>query len=207
MKVKLYNIDKKEVGDIALDKSVFSEPKNDAVLKQVLNWQLAKRRAGTQNVKSRSEVVGTTKKPFRQKGTGNARQGSLKGPHQRGGGVANAFSPRDYGYTLNKKIRVKGLKVALSAKLEEGTLFIVDTAEVKTHKTSDLKKRLDKAGLNNSLFVRGSSDNDNFSKAVSNIKGSNAINQIGVNVYDIIRHENVVITKHALEELQKRLVK
>jgi len=205
MKVKVHNLDKKEVGDVELNDSIFAQPRNDAVIKQVVNWQLAKKRAGTQKVKSRSEVAGTTKKPFNQKGTGNARQGSLKGPHQRSGGVANAFSPRDYGYTLNKKIRVKGLKSILSVKQSEGNLFIIDTAEVKSPKTKDINGKIEKAGFTKALFVRGSSDNDNFAKAVSNIALVDIIDQCGLNVYDILTHEKVIITKHALEELQKRL--
>src|SRR5262245_45540282 len=112
MKLDIITLDNKASGSVELNKEIFGVELRNDILHQVVNWQLAKRRAGTQKVKTRSEVHGTTKKPFAQKGTGNARQGSLKGPHQRGGGVAHAMAPRSYEYPLNKKVRALGLKTA-----------------------------------------------------------------------------------------------
>lgn len=205
MKVAVVTLENKESGSIDLNKDIFGLPVRVDILHQVVNWQLAKRRAGTQKVKTRSEVHGTTKKPFAQKGTGNARQGSLKGPHQRGGGVAHAMEPRSYAYNLNKKVRIRGLKTALSLKASEGSIKIIDTAVIDSPKSKDLKIKFEKLGLKSALIVRGSSDEDNFSKAARSLKHIDIIPQFGLNVYDILRHENLVITKHALEDLQKRL--
>ncbi len=121
-----------------LNKDIFGVELRNDILHKVVTWQLAKRRAGTQKVKTRSEVHGTTKKPFAQKGTGNARQGSLKGPHQRGGGVAHAMAPRSYEYKWNKKIKALGLKTALSLKLAEKNLTVLDTAVIDSPKAKDL---------------------------------------------------------------------
>lgn len=205
MKLEVVTLDNKKSGDAELKPSIFKVEVKEHLIHQLVKWQLAKRRAGTQKVKSRSEVTGTTKKPFRQKGTGNARQGSLKGPHQRGGGVANAFSPRSYEFKINKKVRVGALKSALSAKAAEGKIKIIDSAVVDSPKTSDLKNKLEKAGINSALVVRGDSAKDNFYLASRSIEGVNQIPQYGLNVYDILSHDELVFTKHALDDLQKRL--
>ncbi len=207
MKVNVLNLENKEVGSVELNKDIFGQELRNDILHQVVNWQLAKRRAGTQKTKTRSEVHGTTKKPFAQKGTGNARQGSLKGPHQRGGGVAHAHRPRSYAFNLNKKVRVKGLSIALSLKLSEGNFKVIDTAVVDSPKIKDIQKKFEKLGIKSALIVRGDAAVDNFSKAVGGVKHVDIIPQAGLNVYDILRHESLVITKHALEDLQKRLAK
>lgn len=206
MKAEIINLDNKVVGETQLDKEVFGLPVRKDILNNLVNWQLAKRRAGTQKLKTRSEVSGTTKKPFRQKGTGNARQGSLKAPHMVGGGVAHAMQPRSYEYKLNKKYRIKGLKTALSLKASEGALTIVDTTVFDGEvKTKDLVKKFSALGLSTALIVRGDNRKDSFVKATSNIKGVDTISQEGLNVYDILNHEKLIITNHALEELHKRL--
>jgi len=171
----------------------------------MVNYQLAKRRSGNQSTKTRSEVHGTTKKPFNQKGTGNPRQGSLKGPHQRGGGHAHALDSRDYTFKLNKKFKSKALKTALSLKANESNVVVLDTVVTKSSKTKDLKVKLDKLGLSSALIVRGSNDKDDFFLASRGIKHVDVIPQVGLNVYDILQHEKLVFTKHALEDLQKRL--
>jgi len=205
MKVNVISLDNKESGSVELNKEIFGQEIRQDILHAVINWQRAKRRAGTQKTKTRSEVHGTTKKPFAQKGTGNARQGSLKGPHQRGGGVAHAHRPRSHEYNLNKKFRVKGLMIALSLKASEGNFKVIDTAVIDSPKVKDLNKKFEKLGITSALFVRGSADVDNFSLATKGIKYVNIIPQGGLNVYDILRHKDLVITKHALEDLQKRL--
>ncbi len=205
MKVEVVTLENKKSGDVTLSTDLFGLPLRNDILHAMVNYQLAKRRAGTQSVKTRSEVHGTTKKPFRQKGTGNARQGSLKGPHQRGGGVANAFKPRDYEYKLNKKFKIKALKTALSLKASEGNVAVVDTLVMKEAKTKVLTLKLRDLGFENALIVRGSNDKDEFFKASRGVKLVDVIAQIGLNVYDILQHEKLVFTKHALEDLEKRL--
>ena len=206
MKAEIINLDNKVVGEATLNKEIFGLPVRKDILHAMVNWQLAKRRAGNQKVKSRSEVKGTTKKPFRQKGTGNARQGSLKGPHQVGGGVAHAMQPRSFEYKLNKKFRIKGLKTALSLKVSLGDFKIVDTTVFDSEvKTKDLVKKFSAIGLQTALIVRGDNRKDSFMQATGNIKGVNILPQDGLNVYDILRHKTLVITNHALEELNKRL--
>ena len=207
MKMNVVTLENKEVGSVELNKDIFGQELRNDILHQVVNWQRAKKRAGTQKTKTRSEVHGTTKKPFGQKGTGNARQGSLKGPHQRGGGVAHAHRPRSYEYNLNKKVRIKGLMIALSLKAAEGNFKVIDTAVIDSPKVKDLTKKFEKLGITSALIVRGSADVDNFSKAAKSIKHIDIIPQNGLNVYDILRHKDLVITKHALEDLQKRLSK
>ena len=205
MKFEVTDLKNKKIEDIELSEDVFSAEVKQDLLHKVVNWQLAKRRTGAQSVLSRSEVKGTTKKPFRQKGTGNARQGSLKGPHQRGGGVAHAFKPRDYGYKLNKKLRKAALKSAISLKVQEGKLKIVDTLVSDDPKTSSLKKTISEAGISSALFVRGDNQKDGFYKASRNLHKIDQIPEYGLNVYDILNHDNLVFTKHAAQQLEKRL--
>lgn len=206
MKAEIINFENKSVGQVELNDAIFAQDVRKDILHAVVNWQLAKRRAGTQSTLTRTEVHGTTKKPFKQKGTGHARQGSLKGPHQRHGGVAHAPKPRSYEYKLNKKFVAKGLISALSLKASEGNLSIIDTVTVDAAKTKDVISKLNKIQANDALIVRGSNDKDNFYKAVQAVIGVDVIPQFGLNVYDILNHKKLVITKHALEDLQKRLV-
>ncbi|HCR86192.1 MAG TPA: 50S ribosomal protein L4 [Alphaproteobacteria bacterium] len=206
MKAQLINLENKVVGEVDLLDDIFAQPIRKDILHEMVNWQLAKRRQGTQSTKTRSEVTGSTKKPWKQKGTGNARQGSMKGPHMVGGGVAHAPAPRSYEYKLNKKFRIKGLKTALSLKASEGNLKIVDTTVIDGQvKTKDIASKLKKLGVNKALIVRGDSRQDGFVLAVSNIKFVDVIPQNGLNVYDILRHDTLVVTNHALNELQNRL--
>jgi large subunit ribosomal protein L4 len=205
MKHAVVTLENKKLEEIELREDIFGLPVRTDILHKVVTWQLAKRRAGTHKVQVVSEVSGTTKKPFKQKGTGNARQGSLKGPHMVGGGVAHGPVNRDHGYKLNKKVVSLGLKTALSLKLSEGSLKIVDTTVVKSPKTSELKEVFEKAGITNALVVRGSAEQDNFALASRGIKNIDVLPQFGLNVYDILRHKDILITKHALADLQNRL--
>jgi large subunit ribosomal protein L4 len=205
MKHAVVTLENKKLEEIELREDLFGLPLRTDILHRVVTWQLAKRRSGTHKVQVVSEVSGTTKKPFKQKGTGNARQGSLKGPHMVGGGVAHGPVNRDHGYKLNKKVVALGLKTALSLKLAEGSLKIVDTTVVGSAKTSELKATLEKAGIANALIVRGSADQDNFALASRGIKDIDVLPQFGLNVYDILRRKELVITKHALTDLQNRL--
>jgi len=205
MKTKLYTIDSKESGEVELNDSVFAiDPRKD-ILHRVVHWQLAKRRAGTHSTLERGEVSGTTKKPFKQKGTGNARQGSLKGPHQHGGGVAFGPKPRSYGYSLPKKIRALGLKMALSAKAAENNLVIVKDTKLKTAKTKDFVKTTEKFGWKTVLFIDGDKVEDNLLLASGNLVKWDAIPAMGANVYDILNHDTLVLTESAVKKLEERL--
>lgn len=205
MKAKIVNLDNKASGELELDKAVFGLPVRADILQRVVEWQRAKARAGTHKTKGISDISGTTKKPFRQKGTGNARQGSLRSPQYRGG--ATIFGPvvRSYEYSLNKKVRKLGLKTALSAKQADGKLFILADAQLKEAKTQDLVAKFAALGFTAPLIIDGEAVNENFAKAARNIKGVDVLPQIGANVYDILRHAELVLTQDAVKLLEARL--
>lgn len=205
MKAKIVNLENKASGDIELDKAVFGLPVRADILQRVVEWQRSKRRAGTHKTKGISEISGTTKKPFRQKGTGNARQGSLRSPQYRGG--ATIFGPvvRSHEYSLPKKVRKLGLKTALSAKQADGKLFILANADVKDIKTKDMVEKFAALGFTSPLFISGEAVNENFAKAVRNLKGVDVLPQMGANVYDILRHAELVLTEDAVKLLEARL--
>ena len=207
MKVDIITLDNKVQGSIELSKDIFEITPRGDILSRVVNWQLAKRRAGTHSTKVISEVSGTTKKPFAQKGTGRARQGSLRSPQMRGG--ATIFGPvvRDHAYSLLKKVRALGLKMALSSKLADKKLVIIDTEKLSTPKTKDLKTKLDSFGWKKVLFITGDKVDENFALACKNLIKVDALPSCGANVYDILNHETLVITNEGVESLTKRFVK
>src|SRR5579863_7926709 len=155
MKITIKNLDNAEVGDIDLAEDVFGVPVRRDILARMVNWQLAKRRAGTHKTKGISDIQGTTKKPYKQKGTGRARQGSLRSPQFRGG--ARIFGPvvRSHAFGLQKKVRRLGLKTALSAKHSEGKLVVIDTAHIAEAKTKLLRQRLEALGWDSVLIIDG----------------------------------------------------
>lgn len=205
MKADVKNLENKVVGQITLNESIFNVDVRGDILSRVIHWQLAKRRAGTHMTKNVSMVQGTTKKPFKQKGTGNARQGSLRSAQMRGGGDAFGRQNRDYGYSLPKKIRALGLKIALSEKAKSDKLIIVDTLDCKSQKTKDLLQILEKLGITCGLFIDGEQSTSMFKNACANLHQINFMPSMGANVYDIIRHEYLVLSKNALETLEGRL--
>ena len=208
MEVKLLNLDNKEVGKVHLDPSVYSHEIRQDILHRVVEWQRAKRRAGTHKTKGISEISGTTKKPFKQKGTGNARQGSLRSPQMRGGAVIFGPVVRDHAYDLQKKVRSLGLKMALSLKVAEQKFLALDGLDVKSHKTKDLSVRLKNLGLSSVLIVGLDELKDkNFAMAYRNIKNIHAVPVEAINVYDILRSEHLVLTKDAIEAVTQRLSK
>jgi len=170
-----------------------------------VNWQLAKRRAGTHKTKGISEVQGTTRKPFKQKGGGRARQGSLRSPQMRGGSVTFGPVPRDHGFKLPKKVRKLALRSALSGKQAEGKLVVLDSTIVKSGRTKDLVKLLGKLGWTKPLIIDGPEVNADFARAAANIRDLDVLPQQGVNVYDILRCDTLVLTKAAVEHLEARL--
>ncbi|MCX8515524.1 MAG: 50S ribosomal protein L4 [Alphaproteobacteria bacterium] len=205
MKIAVIDMNKKEVGSLELADDIFGLKPRIDILEQMVNWQLARRRAGTHKVKNRAEINRTSKKMYGQKGTGQARHGSARVPQFRGGG--RAFGPvvRSHGYKLNKKFRTLALKHALSAKVGGGTLMVIDSFEVKTNKTSQLVSQLKKLGIENGLIIGGATLPATLQQAAGNIKNIDVLPLQGVNVYDIMRRHNLVMTREAIEGLAQRL--
>ncbi|TNE63354.1 MAG: 50S ribosomal protein L4 [Alphaproteobacteria bacterium] len=205
MKTNVLNLDAKQVGDIDLDEAIFGVAARADILHRVVNWQLAKRRAGTHAVKFRADIARTGKKLGKQKGGGGARHGSRRSNIFVGGGRAFGPIPRDHGFDLPKKVRALGLKTALSAKQADGKLIVVDAAELKDGKTKELVEKLGKLGLANALFIDGAEVNANFKRAVQNIPNVDVLPTQGANVYDILRRDTLVLTKAAVAQLGERL--
>jgi large subunit ribosomal protein L4 len=206
MKLKVTSLENKESGDIDLADEVFGLPvvRRD-ILARVINWQLAKRRAGTHKTKQVGEISGTTKKPWAQKGTGRARQGSLRSPQFRGGAVIFGPVVRDHGFGLQKKVRQLGLKTALTAKQKEGKLVVLDKASVQEAKTGALAKQFAALGWTSVLIIDGPDLDQNFARAARNLPGIDVLPQQGANVYDIMRRDTLVVTRDAVQHLEARL--
>ncbi|MEQ8710548.1 MAG: 50S ribosomal protein L4 [Rhodospirillales bacterium] len=205
MKSEVINLDNKSVGDIELADSIFGVEVRRDLLARMVNYQLAKRRAGTHKVKGRGEVSGTTAKPFRQKGTGRARRGSNRENKMRGGGIAHGPTPRDHGIELTKKVRKLAMKCALSAKASAGQLVILDNATCDEPRTKALVGKL--AGLNwgRALVIAGAEVDRNFTLASRNIPSVAVLPSVGANVYDILRSDTLVLTREAVTALEERL--
>jgi large subunit ribosomal protein L4 len=204
MKLKVHNLDNKEVGDIDLADEVFGVPVRGDILARVVNWQLAKRRAGTHKTKGISDISGTTKKPYKQKGTGRARQGSLRSPQFRGGAVIFGPVVRSHEFGLQKKVRRLGLKTALSAKQAEGKLVVIDAASMAEPKTKALRAQFATLGWESVLIIDGAVD-AGFAKAARNLPKVDVLPSVGANVYDILRRDTLVLTRAAVEQLEARL--
>ncbi|MCB2045935.1 MAG: 50S ribosomal protein L4 [Novosphingobium sp.] len=205
MKVKLTNLDGSAgKGDIELSDAVFGlEPRAD-ILHRVVTWQLENRRGTARAARERSDVARTGKKFGRQKGGGTARHGDRKAPIFIGGGKAHGPRRRDFDQSLNKKVRALGLKMALSAKAKDG-LIVVDTLELKDAKTKALAGQFAKAGFGKKvLVVDGEQVNAAFARAAGNLPGVNVLPAIGANVYDILKHDTLVLTREAVEKLEAR---
>ncbi|MGN6671363.1 MAG: 50S ribosomal protein L4 [Candidatus Nucleicultricaceae bacterium] len=205
MKCEVKNLENQKVGDITLSSDIFGLPERNDILFRVIDWQLARRRAGTHKTKGVSEISGTTRKPYKQKGTGRARQGSLRSPQFRGGAVIFGPVVRSHEIKLPKKVRKLGLKTALSQKFSEGKLVVVDSLDVKNAKTKDVIEKFEKMGLSTALFIGGEVPNENFVRASSNLFNVDVLSHNGINVYDIIRRDYLVLTKDSVEYLEQRL--
>ena len=206
MKVKVQSLDAKaKAGDIELDDAVFGvEPRAD-ILHRVVTWQLTNRRAPARAARERSDVNRTGKKFGRQKGGGTARHGNRRAPIFVGGGKAHGARARDFNPSLNKKVRALGLRMALSAKAQDGKLVVVDSLDLKEAKTAALKAQLGKLGLGKTaLVIDGDALNVGFARASSNLESVNLLPAVGANVYDIMRHETLVLTRAAVEKLEAR---
>jgi len=204
MKLDVINLDGKKDGSIDLDEALFGlEPRAD-ILHRVVRWQRNNAQAGTHKVKTRSETSYSTKKIYRQKGTGGARHGDRNAPIFRHGGVYKGPTPRSHGHELTKKFRKLGLKHALSAKLKAGELVVISAAEAEG-KTSALAKQVAKLGWKRALIIDGAAVNEMFAKAARNIEGLDILPTMGANVYDILKRDTLVITKAGVEALEARL--
>jgi large subunit ribosomal protein L4 len=205
MKFDILKLDSGKAGTIDLSEDIFGiEPRKD-ILHRVVRWQLAKRQQGTHSVLTRSEVSYSTKKIYRQKGTGGARHGSRRAPIFRKGGVYKGPTPRSHAHDLTKKFRILGLKHALSAKVAAGELVIIEKAELDQAKSKTLSKMLKLFGWKKTLVIDGANLNENFRRAARNIEEINILPSIAANVYDILRGNTLVLTKAAVESLEARL--
>ena len=205
MKLDVIKLDAGKAGSVDLDDAIFGlEPRAD-ILHRVVRWQRAKAQAGAHSTLTRAEVSYSTKKIYKQKGTGGARHGSKKAPIFRHGGVVKGPTPRSHAHDLPKKFRALGLKHALSAKAAAGELIILDAATMADAKTANLAKAARELGWKRVLIIDGAEINENFAKAARNIETIDVLPCIGANVYDILKRDQLVITKAGLEALEARL--
>ena len=206
MKKKLVNLMNKNISQIEIPDSIFGIKVFPDIIHQYIRYQNAKSRQGSHNTKSRSEVKGGSKKPFSQKGTGNARQGSSKPPNFRGGAISMGPKNRDHSFSLNKKERALALKCALSNKINRQEIIFIDSLELDNHKTKNLFTNLKKFKFNSALFIYNEDEkNENFKKASSNIPRLSMLSDKGLNVKDLMTFEKIFIDKKAIEKITKRL--
>lgn len=203
-KVTVYNLDRESVGELELDEDVFADEINENLFYEVVKAQLASRRKGTRKVKNRAEVRGTGAKMYRQKGTGRARHGDEKAPQFRGGGRAFGPKPQDHSYKPPRRMRKGALRSALSLKLKEGRLLVVDAFELPEIKTKNLAKVLDALEVPKSSIIVDGTDNQNLRLSARNLDKHQYLPPEGVNVYDVLRHEHLILTKGAIEALVAR---
>ena len=204
MKVSITNLLGEQSGEVALSDAIFGlDPRAD-LLQRCVRWQLAKRRAGTHAVKNRGDIARTTKKLYKQKGTGNARHGSARVAQFRGGGRAFGPLPRSHEHDLPKKVRALALKHALSAKAKDGAIIVIDKASVDGPKTKALKAQFGKLGLASALIIDGATVETNFALAARAIPNIDVLPVQGLNVYDILRREKLVLTQAALQAIEER---
>lgn len=205
MQVDIINFDGKAVGKVDLQDSIFGVAPRADILHRVVTWQRANSRAGTHAVKTVSDVEGSGKKAFKQKKTGNARQGEKYNVHMRGGGVVHGPVVRDHSIDLPKKIRALGLKMALSSKVQDGSLIVIDSEKLAAPKTGAFAKQLKKLNLASVLFVGAAEFDENFKKSAANIANVDILPTIGLNVLDILKHEKLVLTADAVKAVEERL--
>ena len=204
-KMNVINLNGEKVKDINLNKNVFDCEANEIVLKKAIDLQLASLRQGTQKTKSHAEVSGGGRKPYKQKGTGNARQGSIRAPHYRGGGVALSINPRSYTFKMNKKERALALRSALSLKAQEKKLVIVDSLEMSSLKTKDIKAMLNKLNITGKVLFVTSNDAENLYMGSRNLNKVNVILAEELNVFDIVNSDTLVIDEAAVAAIEEVL--
>lgn len=202
-KLNVLNINGQNVGEIELVDSIFNVEVNEHVLYEVVKNQLANKRQGTQSAKTRAEVRGGGRKPWKQKGTGRARQGSTRSPQWIGGGVVFAPKPRDYSYSVNKKVRRLALKSVLTTKVNEGNLIVLDALEMNAPKTKDFIAMLSAVNAGKKALVVTAENSPNVVKSGRNIPGVDITFVNTLNVYDIMRHDSLIITKEAVRKTEE----
>ena len=203
--VPIIDLNNQEVGTLELADAVFSAPINEALIYEAVRWQLACQRAGTHKVKSRAEVQGSGKKLWRQKGTGRARVGSIRSPLWRHGGTVNGPVPRDYSYKLPRKMQLGALRSALSAKLRDGELAVVQAFEFSDHKTKTMKGALGKLGIAKTALLVEAGENRNLTLGSRNLPGVKLVATRDVSVYDLLGHERVLLSEAAARKLSEAL--
>lgn len=199
-KVAVYNMSGQQVGEIELNDAIFGVEVNEHVLHAAVVQYLANQRQGTQSAKTRAEVRGGGRKPWRQKGTGRARQGSIRAPQWTGGGIVFAPKPRDYSFKLNKKVKRLALKSALTSKVQENKFIVLDELKLDTIKTKEMKKVLDNLKLTKALIVN---DDENVVLSARNIPTVKTISVNNINVYDILKYDTFVISKDVLQNIEE----
>ena len=205
MKVAIRNLDNQVVGEVSLMEEIYGQAIRSDILNSVVNWQRSKKQSGTHKTKGLSEVSGTGKKPYKQKGTGNARLGTLRAPQCRGGAIIFGPVVRSHSTDLPKKVRKLGLKIALSSKLAEQKLIVLDRAVLSEPKTALLNSKLKNFAFKSILLIDGKAIDKNFMKAADNLMNIDVLPTIGANVYDILKHDVVILTTEALSALEERL--
>jgi len=201
--VEVKNVKNEKVGEVELNDLIFNREVKKYVLHDVVRSQRAAKRAGTASTKTRADVRGSSAKPWRQKGTGRARAGTRKSPIWRGGGVAFGPKPRDFSFKLNRKVKQQAVSMALSARFQEGNLVVIDDFSMEAIKTRDFVNVMQVLELNNALIVVDS-DNETLSKSSRNVPGYKVMKSEGLNVYDILLHEKLVLLQPAIENLEER---
>ena len=201
--VDVYNLDQSKAGTLELSDDVFDVEVREHLFHEVVTYQLAKRRSGTAAAKERNAIVGSTHKAWKQKGTGRARQGNRKAAHFVGGGVVHGPRPRDFTPKVNKKTRANALRMALSRRQQEGSLRIVEAWAVDTPKTKAVASVLEGFGATKALII--DAGNDNLARSARNLATSNYLEVSGLNVYDILRHDALIVTRDAALQIQERL--
>ena len=207
MKVTVFNLKNEKVSELELSDEVFGAEVKDQLFYEVVKAQLASRRSGTKATKERSAVRGSSKKLFKQKGTGRARQGSVRAPHHAGGGMAHALEPKDWSYRPPRKVRAQALKSALSLFAKESRLIIVDSFDLAEIKTKALVAALSGLKADKKALVVDTRENDKLQKSIRNVAAHQFLPPEGVNVYDLLRHDHLVLSKAAVKELEARCLK
>lgn len=201
--VSVYNMEGSETGKIDLNDKVFAVNVNEHLIHMAVTLQLANKRQGTQKAKTRSEVRGGGKKPWKQKGTGHARQGSIRAPQWKGGGVVFAPVPRDYSFKMNKKEKANAMKSALTSRVNEEKFLVMDSLKFDEIKTKKMVGVLNALKVKKALVILDGEDNANVALSARNIEGVKAITTNTINVYDILKYETVIITKRAVSKIEE----
>ena len=204
VKIKVINLDNKEVEDIVLSDSVFNVKENKDIIARLVNWQLAKKRQGTHKTKERNEIIGSTAKIYKQKGMGRARHGSKKVVQFKGGGVVHGPKPRSYEYKLNSKLKRSAVRSLLTSKFKEGNLKIVDKLELKSIKTKELNSKIKKMGIESATFIDSEKPNRNFSLSIQNLKNIDFLSHKGIYAPIILKRKTLVLSKDALNQLEEK---